>query len=100
MMILAINLIGGVCIGIFKYNLSADAAFQQYVLMTIGDGLVAQIPSCCSTAAAIIVTRVSDNGDIAHDVRNQLLASPSVLYTATGIMFVLAVVPECRISRS
>lgn len=44
MMILAINLIGGVCIGIFKYNLSADAAFQQYVLMTIGDGLVAQIP--------------------------------------------------------
>ncbi|HAL1563247.1 TPA: FHIPEP family type III secretion protein, partial [Escherichia coli] len=92
MMILAINLIGGVCIGIFKYNLSADAAFQQYVLMTIGDGLVAQIPSLLlSTAAAIIVTRVSDNGDIAHDVRNQLLASPSVLYTATGIMFVLAV---------
>lgn len=38
MMILAINLIGGVCIRIFKYNLSADAAFQQYVLMTIGDG--------------------------------------------------------------
>ncbi len=94
MMILAINLIGGVCIGIFKYNLSADAAFQQYVLMTIGDGLVAQIPSLLlSTAAAIIVTRVSDNGDIAHDVRHQLLASPSVLYTATGIMFVLAVVP-------
>ena len=55
---------------------------------------MAQIPSLLlSTAAAIIVTRVSDNGDIAHDVRNQLLASPSVLYTATGIMFVLAVVP-------
>ncbi len=51
-------------VGIFKYNLSADAAFQQYVLMTIGDGLVAQIPSLLlSTAAAIIVTRVSDNGD-------------------------------------
>lgn len=47
MMILAINLIGGVCIRIFKYNLSADAAFQQYVLMTIGDGLVAQIRPCC-----------------------------------------------------
>lgn len=43
MMILAINLIGGVCIGIFKYKLSADAAFQQYVLMTIGDGLVALV---------------------------------------------------------
>ena len=100
MMILAINLIGGVCIGIFKYNLSADAAFQQYVLMTIGDGLVAQIPSLLlSTAAAIIVTRVSDNGDIAHDVRNQLLASPSVLYTATGIMFVLRLCRGCRICR-
>ena len=94
MMILAINLIGGVCIGIFKYNLSADAAFQQYVLMTIGDGLVAQIPSLLlSTAAVIIVTRVSDNGDIATDVRTQLLATPSILYTATGIMFVLAIVP-------
>lgn len=94
MMILAINLIGGVCIGIFKYDLSAEAAFQQYVLMTIGDGLVAQIPSLLlSTAAAIIVTRVSDSGDIATDVRSQLLASPSVLYTATSIMFVLAVVP-------
>lgn len=94
MMILAINLIGGVCIGIFKYDLSAEAAFQQYVLMTIGDGLVAQIPSLLlSTAAAIIVTRVSDNGDIASDVREQLLANPSVLYTATGIMFALAIVP-------
>lgn len=62
--------------------------------MTIGDGLVAQIPSLLlSTAAAIIVTRVSDSGDIATDVRSQLLASPSVLYTATSIMFVLAVVP-------
>ena len=77
MMILAINLIGGVCIGIFKYNLSADAAFQQYVLMTIGDGLVAQIPSLLlSTAAAIIVTRVSDNGDIAHDVRQPAAGKP------------------------
>ena len=61
MMILAINLIGGVCIGIFKYNLSADAAFQQYVLMTIGDGLVAQIPSLLlPPRRRLSVTRVSD----------------------------------------
>jgi flagellar biosynthesis protein FlhA len=94
MMILAINLIGGVCIGIFKYNLSADAAFSQYVLMTIGDGLVAQIPSLLlSTAAAIIVTRVSDSGDISSAIKSQLLATPSVIYTAAGVMFVLAIVP-------
>lgn len=94
MLILAINLIGGVCIGIFKYNLNAEAAFQQYVLMTIGDGLVAQIPSLLlSTAAAIIVTRVSDSGDISSAVKAQLLASPLTIYTAGGVMFVLAIVP-------
>lgn len=94
MLILAINLIGGVCIGIFKYNLNAEAAFQQYVLMTIGDGLVAQIPSLLlSTAAAIIVTRVSDSGDISSAVKAQLLASPATIYTAGGVMFVLAIVP-------
>ncbi|MCR4456419.1 MULTISPECIES: flagellar biosynthesis protein FlhA [Pseudescherichia] len=94
MLILAINLIGGVCIGIFKYDLSAEAAFRQYVLMTIGDGLVAQIPSLLlSTAAAIIVTRVSDSGDISSAVKTQLLASPATIYTAGGVMFVLAVVP-------
>lgn len=94
MLILAINLIGGVCIGIFKYDLSAEAAFQQYVLMTIGDGLVAQIPSLLlSTAAAIIVTRVSDSGDISSAVKTQLLASPSTIYTASSVMFVLAIVP-------
>lgn len=94
MLILAINLIGGVCIGIFKYDLSAESAFQQYVLMTIGDGLVAQIPSLLlSTAAAIIVTRVSDSGDISSAVKAQLLASPATIYTAGGVMFVLAIVP-------
>ncbi|ELS9880275.1 flagellar biosynthesis protein FlhA [Escherichia coli] len=72
----------------------AIAGMMILAINLIGDGLVAQIPSLLlSTAAVIIVTRVSDNGDIAHDVRHQLLASPSVLYTATGIMFVLAVVP-------
>lgn len=59
-MILIINVIGGICIGIFKYDLDASHAFQQYVLLTIGDGLVGQIPSLLlATAAAIIVTRVS-----------------------------------------
>ena len=94
MMILMINLIGGICIGIFKYDLTASAAFQQYVLLTIGDGLVAQIPSLLlSTAAAIIVTRVNDSGDMATEMKRQLLASPMTLYTAAGVMFVLAVVP-------
>lgn len=93
-MILIINVVGGICIGIFKYDLSGSQAFQQYVLLTIGDGLVAQIPSLLlASAAAIIVTRVSDGGDLSDEVKHQLLAKPEVLYTAAFVMFVLAIVP-------
>lgn len=93
-MILIINVIGGICIGIFKYDLDASQAFQQYVLLTIGDGLVGQIPSLLlATAAAIIVTRVSDGEDVSNEIKTQLLAKPAVLYTAAFVMFILAVVP-------
>lgn len=94
MLILVINMVGGIAIGMVKYQLDASQAFQQYVLLTIGDGLVAQLPSLLlSTAAAIIVTRVSDGQDIRHEVREQLLAQPTVLYTVAGIMLVMALVP-------
>lgn len=93
-MILVINVIGGVCIGIFEYDLSASQSFQQYVLLTIGDGLVAQIPSLLlATAAAIIVTRVSDGGDMTDEIKDQLLAKPTILYAAAFVMFILAIVP-------
>ncbi|WP_338110770.1 flagellar biosynthesis protein FlhA [Rosenbergiella australiborealis] len=94
MLILVINMVGGIAIGMAKYHLDASQAFQQYVLLTIGDGLVAQLPSLLlSTAAAIIVTRVSDGQDIRHEVREQLLAQPTVLYTVAGIMLAMALVP-------
>lgn len=93
-MVLVINVIGGICIGIFKYDLDASHAFQQYVLLTIGDGLVAQIPSLLlATASAIIVTRVSDGGDVSDEIKEQLLAKPNILYTAAFVMFILAIVP-------
>lgn len=95
-MILFINVIGGICIGIFKYNLDASTAFEVYVLLTIGDGLVSQIPSLLlATAAAIIVTRVSDDdgGDMSSDIKTQLMASPKMVYTAAFVMFVLAIIP-------
>ncbi|MGB9098843.1 flagellar biosynthesis protein FlhA, partial [Erwinia sp.] len=95
-MILLINVVGGILIGIFKYNLDAGQAFDQYVLLTIGDGLVAQIPSLLlATAAAIIVTRVSDDESkgISDDIKTQLLANPATIYTASFVMFVLAIVP-------
>jgi len=93
-MVLIINVIGGICIGIFKYDLDASHAFRQYVLLTIGDGLVAQIPSLLlATAAAIIVTRVSEGNDVSQEIKAQLLSRPKVLYTAAFVMFILAVVP-------
>ncbi|MBB4862027.1 flagellar biosynthesis protein FlhA [Pseudomonas nitritireducens] len=93
-LILLINLFGGLAIGVFVYDLPAGAAFQRYALLTIGDGLVAQIPALLlSTAAAIIVTRVNESAEITSLVRRQMLASPSLLYTVAGILVVLGLVP-------
>ncbi len=93
-LILLINLIGGVAIGTLLHNLPLADAFREYALLTIGDGLVAQIPALLlSASAAIIVTRVSDAGDMESLLGKQMLSSPSVLYTAAGIMFIMALVP-------
>jgi len=93
-LILLINLIGGIAIGVFMHGLSAADALRQYGLLTIGDGLVAQIPALLlSAAAAIIVTRISDSGDFETQVSEQMLASPQVLYSAAGVMLVLALIP-------
>jgi flagellar biosynthesis protein FlhA len=93
-LILLINLIGGVAIGALMHGLSMGEAFRQYALLTIGDGLVAQIPALLlSAAAAILVTRISDSGDFEEQVSGQLLAQPNVLFSAAGVMIVLALVP-------
>ncbi|MWV17386.1 flagellar type III secretion system protein FlhA [Pseudomonas sp. L-22-4S-12] len=93
-LVLLINLFGGVAIGILVHDLPGGEAFRQYALLTIGDGLVAQIPALLlATAAAIIVTRVNESAEITSLVHRQMLASPAVLYTVAGILFVLGVVP-------
>lgn len=93
-LILLINLFGGFAIGLFVYDLPAGLAFKQFALLTIGDGLVAQIPALLlSTAAALIVTRINESAEITTQVRRQLLASPALLYTVAGILLVLGLVP-------
>ena len=93
-LILIINIVGGVAIGALMNDMSFGDAFRRYALLTIGDGLVAQIPALLlSAAAAIIVTRVSDSGDFEAQVGSQLLASPTVLYSASGVMVILGLVP-------
>ncbi|WP_395399037.1 flagellar biosynthesis protein FlhA [Pseudoduganella sp. UC29_106] len=93
-LILIINIVGGVAIGALMQDMSFGDAFRQYALLTIGDGLVAQIPALLlSAAAAIIVTRVSDSGDFEKQVGSQLLANPNVLFSASAVMVILGLVP-------
>jgi flagellar biosynthesis protein FlhA len=93
-LILLINMIGGVAIGALMHGLSFGDAFRTYALLTIGDGLVAQIPALLlSAAAASLVTRISDSGDFEKQVSGQLLAQPNVLFSAAGVMVILALVP-------
>ncbi|MCC4596697.1 flagellar biosynthesis protein FlhA [Xanthomonas campestris pv. phormiicola] len=93
-LVLLINMVGGLLIGVAVNDMSAGEAFRQYGLLTIGDGLVAQIPALLlSAASAIIVTRISASGEIEQQLGRQLLASPPVLYGAAGLLFLLALLP-------
>ncbi|MDA8479968.1 flagellar biosynthesis protein FlhA [Citrobacter sp. Awk 4] len=95
LLILFINLFGGVAIGVFQHGLSFSEAMGVYSLLSIGDGLVAQIPSLMlAVSAAIVVTRVSDSDeDITVQFGEQLLASPPVIMTAAAVMLVMGLVP-------
>ena len=93
MLILLINIIGGLAIGIAQHNLSVSEAGRLYVLLTIGDGLVAQIPSLLlSLATAIIVTRVTTSESMTEQAKTQL-ANPAALFISSGILMVLGLVP-------
>ncbi len=93
-LILFINIIGGFAVGVLQHDLSAAAAANNYVLLTIGDGLVAQIPSLLlSTAAAIIVTRVSGSQDMGHEVISQLFGNPRALIVSAVLMAILGLIP-------
>lgn len=93
-LILAINIIGGLVIGTLQHGMSMEDAATNYVLLTIGDGLVAQIPSLLlSSATAIIVTRVSAARDMGEQVFSQMFGNPRALYVAAGIVGSLGMVP-------
>ncbi|MCR9261281.1 MAG: flagellar biosynthesis protein FlhA [Pseudomonadaceae bacterium] len=93
-LILLINIVGGLTIGIVQHDLDFGQALEVYTLLTIGDGLVAQLPSLLlSTAAAMIVTRANSSQDMGEQVVNQLFAEPKALAIAAGILFALGIVP-------
>lgn len=93
-LILFINIIGGFTVGMLQHGLTGAEAANNYILLTIGDGLVAQIPSLLlSTAAAIIVTRVSDAQDMGHEMVSQVFSNPRVLMISALLIGVMGLVP-------
>ena len=94
LLILFINIIGGLIIGISQHDLSFAEAGEIYTLLTIGDGLVAQIPSLLlSIAAAIIVTRQNKDEKLGTQVTSQMVANPKALAVVGVIMTVMGLVP-------
>ncbi len=93
LLVLVINVVGGLAIGVAQHNLSFAEAGRIYVLLTIGDGLVAQIPSLfLSLATAIIVTRVTTSESMTEQALTQM-SNPTALFIGGGILAVLGLVP-------
>ncbi len=93
-LILFINVIGGIGIGLLQHQLPFTEALRTYTLLTIGDGLVAQIPALLlSTATAILVTRVSDAQDMSGAMLGQMFNNPQVLIVAAAIVGLLGLIP-------
>ncbi|GAB1258073.1 flagellar biosynthesis protein FlhA [Aurantivibrio plasticivorans] len=93
-LILVINVIGGLGVGMAQHDLSFNQALENYILLTIGDGLVAQIPSLLlSTSAAILVTRVNSSVELRNQVLTQMFDSPKALIVAAIILFIMGIIP-------
>ncbi|HEV7778739.1 MAG TPA: flagellar biosynthesis protein FlhA [Luteibacter sp.] len=93
-LILGINIIGGFFIGMLQHGLSASEAARTYTLLTIGDGLVAQVPALMlSIAAAVIVTRVSKSQEMGKQVLSQIFSQPKALAVAGIVLGVMGMVP-------
>jgi flagellar biosynthesis protein FlhA len=90
--IVMINLIFGIIIGMTQQGLPIAEAATRYSLLTVGDGIVSQIPALLiSTATGIVVTRAASEGNLGQDIMNQLLAYPAMLYVAAFTIFMLGV---------
>lgn len=89
-----INIVGGLVVGIIQHDMGFSAALENYTLLAIGDGLVAQIPSLIiSTAAGIVVSRVASEQDIGGQLVGQLFAKPQVLYITAAIIGGMGLIP-------
>lgn len=94
LVIMVVNIIGGLMIGTMQHNLSFGDAAQTYILLAIGDGLVAQIPALViSTAAGVTVSRVNTDQDVGQQMVSQLFVNPKVMILAAVVIGLLGLVP-------
>ena len=94
-MIILINIVGGLIVGVVQHDLPISQAAESYTLLTIGDGLVAQIPGLIiSTAAGIVVSRVGTERDLSEQFLGQLFTKPSVLYITAAVIGLIGMIPN------
>ncbi|WNL38827.1 flagellar biosynthesis protein FlhA [Halomonas sp. PAMB 3232] len=94
LVIMVVNIIGGLVIGMMQHGMSFADAGRTYTLLTIGDGLVAQIPALViSTAAGVTVSRVNTEQDVGQQMLSQLFVNPQVMILAAAVMGLLGMVP-------
>ncbi len=94
LVIMAVNIIGGLLIGMLQHDMAFSDAAHSYVLLTIGDGLVAQIPALViSIAAGVTVSRVNTEEDVGQQMIGQLFNSPKVLFLSAAVIGLLGLVP-------
>ncbi|GBF11618.1 flagellar biosynthesis protein FlhA [Tepidibacillus infernus] len=92
--ILIINVIGGLIIGMVYFNLSIRESAERFTLLSVGDGLVSQIPALLiSTATGIIVTRAASDGNLSEDITSQIFAYPKLLYVVAATIAILGLTP-------
>lgn len=95
LIIMAITIIGGLIVGVAQHGLPMGEAARTYTLLTIGDGLVGQIPALViSTAAGVVVSRVATDVDIGQQMAGQLFSNPSVLYITAGVIGLMGIIPN------
>ncbi|MBV8379612.1 MAG: flagellar biosynthesis protein FlhA [Paucibacter sp.] len=94
MLILAINVVGGLIIGVVQHGLSASQAADSYILLAVGDALVAQVPALLiSVSAAMVVSRVGTDKDLGSQIRREVFGSPKSLAITSGVVGTLGLIP-------
>ncbi|MDF2928228.1 flagellar biosynthesis protein FlhA [Anaerospora sp.] len=92
--IIIINIVGGFIIGMVQRNMELTQALQAYTLLTVGEGLVNQIPALLiSTATGLMVTRAASESNLGHDIATQILTNPRMFFIAGGVLLLLGLVP-------